>query len=56
MTHGDKLERVEILSKEELSLTISRLASQILEGVSDYKKLLLLGIPTRGVHLSKVLA
>ncbi len=49
-------ERVEILSEQELSRTVSRLASQVLESVSDCKQLLLLGIPTRGVHLSKVLA
>ena len=53
-THND--ERVEILSEKELRRTISRLASQVLEMVSDSHTLLLLGIPTRGVHLSKVLA
>ncbi len=53
-THED--ERVEILSGKELGRTISRLASQVLETVSDSKTLFLLGIPTRGVQLSKVLA
>ena len=48
--------RVEILSEQELRRTIARLASQVLEKVSDSQALLLLGIPTRGVHLSKVLA
>ena len=48
--------RVEILSEEELGRTLTRLSSQILETVSDSKSLLLLGIPTRGVHLSRVLA
>ena len=52
--HND--ERVEILSGKELGRTISRLASQVLERVSDSRTLLLLGIPTRGVQLSKVLA
>ncbi len=49
-------ERVEILSEQELRRTLTRLASQVLETVPESKGLLLLGIPTRGVHLSKVLA
>ena len=49
-------ERVEILSREELARTLTRLASQILENTSDSKKLLLLGIPTRGIQLAEVLA
>ena len=49
-------ERVEILSEQELGRTLTRLASQVLETVSDSQSLLLLGIPTRGVYLSKVLA
>ena len=48
--------RVEILSEKELRRTLSRLASQILESISDINDLLLLGIPTRGVYLSRVLA
>ena len=52
----NKDERVEILSEQELGLTITRLASQILESVKDIGDLVLLGIPTRGVHLSRVLA
>ncbi len=51
-----KDERMEILSEKELGRTISRLASQVLESISDSRTLLLLGIPTRGVQLSKVLA
>ena len=47
---------LEILSKKELDRTIKRLASQILEKVSDTSSLLLVGIPTRGVYLSKLLA
>ncbi len=47
---------LEILSKEELNRCIKRLASQILEKVSDTSTLLLVGIPTRGVYLSKLLA
>ena len=49
-------ERVEILSGHDLGRTLTRLASQVLETVSDSEELLLLGIPTRGVHLSQVLA
>ncbi len=49
-------QRVEILSEQELGLTIKRLASQVMESVKDIGDLVLLGIPTRGVHLSRVLA
>ncbi len=49
-------QRVEILSEQELGLTITRLASQVMESVKDIGDLVLLGIPTRGVHLSRVLA
>jgi pyrimidine operon attenuation protein / uracil phosphoribosyltransferase len=49
-------ERVEILSAEELSRTLNRLASQVLESVAESRQLLLLGIPTRGVALAQVLA
>ncbi len=47
---------IEILSKKELDRTIKRLASQILEKIPDITSLLLVGIPTRGVYLSKLLA
>ena len=47
---------IEILSKKELDRTIERLASQILEKIPNMSSLLLLGIPTRGVYLSKLLA
>jgi len=47
---------LEILSKKELNRTIKRLASQILEKVPDTNSILLVGIPTRGVYLSKLLA
>jgi pyrimidine operon attenuation protein/uracil phosphoribosyltransferase len=49
-------ERIEILSAQELSRTFARLASQVLEAVGSVDDLLLLGIPTRGVQLSRVLA
>ena len=47
---------IEILSKKELDRTIKRLASQILEKIPNINSLLLVGIPTRGVYLSKFLA
>ncbi len=56
MKENSSNERVEILSEKELGRTLTRLASQVLEDVSKSRTLLLLGIPTRGVHLSKVLA
>tara|TARA_B100000700_G_C14853373_1_gene765077 strand:- start:442 stop:1005 length:564 start_codon:yes stop_codon:yes gene_type:complete len=47
---------IEILSEKELDRTIKRMASQILEKVPSINSLLLVGIPTRGVYLSKLLA
>ena len=47
---------IEILSKKELDRTIKRLASQILEKIPNINSILLIGIPTRGVYLSKLLA
>ena len=49
-------DRVEILSADELGRTLNRLASQVLESVADSRQLVLVGIPTRGVHLAKRLA
>lgn len=48
--------RIEILSDQELGRTLDRLASQVLESAADPRDLLLVGIPTRGVALAKVLA
>ena len=56
MTAEMHQERLEILSAEELGRTIHRLASQVLESVADSRQLILLGIPTRGVALARVLA
>ena len=56
MNDASSEEKVEILSELELGRTLDRLASQILETVSNTNALLLIGIPTRGVHLSQVLA
>ena len=47
---------IEILSKKELDRTIKRLASQVLEKIPNISSLLLIGIPTRGIYLSKLLA
>ena len=47
-------EEIEILSKKELDRTIKRLASQILEKIPNIGSLLLIGIPTRGVYLSRL--
>jgi pyrimidine operon attenuation protein/uracil phosphoribosyltransferase len=52
----DRQVRVELLSEPELGRTLDRLASQVLERASDSRSLLLLGIPTRGVALARVLA
>ena len=49
-------ERLEILSAQDLTRTLQRLSTQVLESVDRSEDLLLLGIPTRGVHLAKVLA
>lgn len=48
--------RHQLLSGPELVRTLDRLASQVLEQVADPDELLLLGIPTRGVALARVLA
>ena len=48
--------RRELLSSQDLGRTIDRLASQVLERIDDSRALLLLGIPTRGVALARVLA
>ncbi len=47
---------VVILSGPALRRTMTRLASQVLEAAHDPGQLLLLGIPSRGVPLAKVLA
>ena len=56
MSNQNIQKELEILSKKELNRTIKRLASQILEIVPDTSSILLVGIPTRGVYLSKLLA
>ena len=56
MSDKSKKKDVEILSKLELDRTIKRLASQILEKIPSISSLLLIGIPTRGVYLSRLLS
>jgi len=52
----DRRVRLELLSEPELGRTLDRLASQVLESAGETRSLLLLGIPTRGVALARVLA
>ena len=51
----NKTQRIVILTEAELRKTISRLTSQIIEKVKNLDNLLLVGIPTRGIELAKVL-
>tara|TARA_Y100000589_G_scaffold20491_1_gene16873 strand:+ start:4018 stop:4560 length:543 start_codon:yes stop_codon:yes gene_type:complete len=53
---SNKEKRIEILTKIELKNTIHRLSSEIIDRVSNVEDMLLMGIPTRGVYLSDVLA
>ena len=46
---------IQILSGAALRRTLTRLASQVLEAAQDPNRLLLLGIPSRGVPLAEVL-
>lgn len=46
---------IEILSADEIRRTLTRLASQIVEEVSDLSQVVLLGIYTRGVPLASLL-
>ena len=51
----NKTKRLVILSEVELRKTITRLSSEIIEKVENLENLLLVGIPTRGIDLAKVL-
>ena len=53
MSNSDK--RIVILTEDELRKTFSRLTFEIIEKISSLDNLLLVGIPTRGVHLADVL-
>jgi len=52
---SNKTKRIVILTKDELSKTLSRLTSEVIEKVKNLDNLLLVGIPTRGVDLTEVL-
>ena len=47
--------KIVILNEFDLRKTISRLTSEIIEKVKNMENLLLVGIPTRGIDLAKVL-
>ena len=47
--------RIVILNEVEIKKTISRLTFEIIEKVINIDNLLLVGVPTRGVHLAEVL-
>ena len=48
--------RIEILTKAELRNVLKRLTAEILEKIDKPQNLILMGIPTRGVNLSEVIA
>ena len=52
----NQVKRIEIINENEFKKTIARLTSEILEKISNIEDLLLIGIPTRGVHLAEVLS
>ena len=52
---SNKTKRVVILTEIELRKTLSRLTSEIIEKVKNLENLLLMGIPTRGIDLARVL-
>ena len=47
--------KIVILTEIELRKTLARLTSEIIEKVKNLENLLLVGIPTRGIHLAEVL-
>ena len=52
---SNKTKRIVILTELELRKTVSRLTSEIIKKVKNLDKLLLVGIPTRGIDLAEVL-
>ena len=52
---SNKTKRIVILTEVELKKTLSRLTFEIIENVRNLEKLLLVGIPTRGIDLAKVI-
>jgi len=53
MPNSDR--RITILNEDELKKTFTRLTFEIIEKISNLENLLLVGIPTRGIHLAEVL-
>ena len=47
--------KIVILTEIELRKTLARLTSEIIQKVKNLENLLLVGIPTRGIHLAEVL-
>ena len=52
---SNKTKSIVILTEAELSKTLSRLTSEIIQKVKNLDNLLLVGIPTRGIDLARVL-
>ena len=52
---SNKKKRIEILTRDELRKTLSRLTSEVVEKVKNLDNLILVGIPTRGIDLTAVL-
>ena len=52
---SNKTKRIVILTEVELRKTLARLTSEIIEKVKNLDKLILVGIPTRGIDLVEVL-
>ena len=48
--------RIEILAEAQLRNVLIRLTTEILEKIDEPQNLILMGIPTRGVNLSEVIA
>ncbi len=53
---SNKTKKVIILTEIELRKTLSRLTTEVIDKVKNLENLILLGIPTRGIDLSEVLA
>tara|TARA_Y100000589_G_scaffold243407_1_gene230987 strand:- start:32 stop:568 length:537 start_codon:yes stop_codon:yes gene_type:complete len=53
---SNKEKRIEILTQYELRDVLKRLTNEIIEKVNQPKNTILMGIPTRGVNLSEVIA
>ena len=52
---SEPTKRIVILTEVELRKVLSRLTYEIIEKVKNIEKLVLVGIPTRGIYLSEVL-